>query len=869
MTTIAERLKEDILKDDYFLSLFRKAEIISAHDCFTIATNESVSQKEFRDLMRFADLLSHSEDANARNKAYKVIALLVKTFGTSKDFQLFASAILAKLGNFPALKFLRDNQEYIDTLPLERDIERQVKSENQKTSNGKYVFTDAQHQVRKELESFDYFSFSGPTSIGKSFIMKDYIRNLLQQNQVTDGAVVILVPTRALISQVVAELREEIEDIEVNIASHPVLSSYARKKYKYHIFVFTPERLLSYVSSNSLGIKYLFVDEAQKVIAENDSRSSLYYHAIYETTRRFATKLVFASPNIPNPDIFLKLFEKDDRGSLPITEQTVAQNRYFVDFKDKEAMLFSELGDKHKIENFDFSANSHKLLESLGSGVNNIIYCNGISETVRRAKDFAMTLPKVPDTQELRDLIVYIADYVHKDYYLIECLRKGVAFHHGKMPQPVRRKIENFFANKDSSLRYVFCTSTLLEGINLPAKNIFVFNDGHGSHTFEKIDFENLIGRAGRLTKEISGNVICVRDEDRRWQDGAELLKKTSLGKADSFLLNKEKRKTKEFTNIGKALVNGELAKNLRVGEKENLTHYSTIMLLHHIENEASVLKSGFFEKNPKALELLEKTKNTNNVPSDILRSSSTIKPIYQNKVLAHVQAKKQDAVLNISNDNIEIIVHALETLYTMYNWEVEESGGRDPLIPKGLVNVGHGKSRLRYWAMLMKNWTKAEPLSRLITFSINYHQERGDIWFHEDGIPKNERFTGDQKQINIIIEQIMSDIENGLRFKIEKYFLNYYLISKYVLGEENAGQDWSEFIEYGTTDKRVIEMQNLGFSRGASRYLISEHGNFLSFSENEELLDVSEGELINAFDTKNEHYEEVKEIFRIPKDHE
>ncbi len=860
--TIAETLKNDILKDDYFLSLFQKAEVISACDCFSLATKESISEKEFKDLMRFADILSHSTDSNARNLAYKIIALLVKVFGHTEGFNLFASAILSKLGNFPALQFLRDNHEYISTLPLERDIEKQVKSENQKTSNGKYVFTDAQYQIRKELDLFDYFSFSGPTSIGKSFIMKDYIRHLLQQNQISNGAVVILVPTRALIGQVVAELRNEIDDSEVNIASHPVLSSYAQKRYKHHVFVFTPERLLSYVSTNSLTIKYLFVDEAQKVIAENDSRSSLYYHAIYETTRRFATKLVFASPNIPNPDIFLKLFEKDEKGSLAITEQTVAQNRYFVDFKEKHATLFSDLGDKHELDNFQFNLSSNKLIENLGKDVNNIIYCNGISETVRRAKEFALTLQKVPDTQELRDLIVFIADYVHKDYYLIECLRKGVAFHHGKMPQPVRRKIEDFFADKDSSLRYVFCTSTLLEGINLPAKNIFVFNDGHGSHTFEKIDFENLIGRAGRLMKEVSGNVICVRDEDRRWKEGADLLKKTDLEKVDSFLINKEKRRKKEFINIGKALLNEDLSTSLRVGEKENLTHYSTIMLLHHIENDGSVLKAGFFEKNTQAFELLEKTKKNNNVPSDILRSSSTIKPIYQNKVLVYIQKNQQQAVLTINNENIDVIVHALETLYEMYNWGVEESGGRDPLIPKGLVGVGHGMSRLRYWAMLIRNWTKAEPISRLITFSLKYHQEKGDIWFYEDGRPINEKFTGDQKQINIIIEQIMSDIENGLRFKIEKYFLNYYLLSRYVLGEENAGQDWSEFIEYGTTDKRVIELQNIGFSRGASRYLISEHSDLLTFSDTGELLDVKETELLKVIDKKNEHYEEVLEIF-------
>lgn len=861
--TLAEKLTEEILADEYFISLFKKAERFSAYNLFNIINIEIITNKEYLDLMQFADILSHSTESNARNKSYKIISLLAEPFGKSESFRLFSGAILAKLGNFPALQFLRENHEYIDRLPFEREIEKLIKTQTQKTSNGENIFTDAQYKIRKKIELFDYFSFSGPTSIGKSFIMMDYIRFLLNKKESIGGCIVIVVPTRALITQVVAELRKEINNNNVNIASHPVVSNFSLQRYEDHIFVFTPERLLSYVSGNNLNIKYLFIDEAQKVIAENDSRSSLYYHAIYETTRKFATKIIFASPNIPNPDIFLKLFEKDTTGFLAITDQTVSQNRYFVDLKENEAYLFSEFGEKEKISNFPKNLDSDKLIKSIGQEVNNIIYCNGPSETVRRAKDFSTGLDNVTLTHELKELLIFISDYVHEDYYLIECLKKGVAFHHGKMPQKVRRKVEDFFANKDSSLKYIFCTSTLLEGVNLPAKNIFVLNDNHGSHDFEKIDFENLIGRAGRLTKEFSGNVICVKDDIRRWEKGAEILKKVPLEAVDSFLINKQKNKTKEFSNIGKALSNTKLATGLRVGQAENIVHYASIILLHHIDNEGSVLKANFFEKNKNALEILQKTQSTNKVPSEIIRACSTIKPIYQNKTLEYIKKHKENAVLNVSNDNNALIVSALEILYDLYNWEVEESSGRDPLIPPGLIKVGYGKSKLNYWAMLLRNWTKSEPLSRLIGFSITYYTDKGEIWFQEEGVPKNEKFTGSQKQINIIIEEMMKDIENGLRFKIEKYFLNYYLLSKYVLGEEKAGQDWSEFIEYGTTDKKIIELQNVGFSRGTSRHLLDKYFNYLSFNNENQLIEVRDKELIKAFDKKDEHYEEVIEIFK------
>lgn len=860
---LSEELKDEIFNDPYFSELLKRAELIAGCRLFKTLETSDLSSKEMHDLLRFADILSHTENSDSRNLSYKIISLLVQDFGQTKEFAVFANAILSKLGNFPALKFLQENEKILTGLPLEREIEKTVKKNEQQTSDGKYIFTDAQYEIRQQLEKFDYFSFSGPTSLGKSFIVKDFIRHILQENKDINGALVILVPTRALIAQVVNDLRKEIDRPDINIASHPVTSNYALNKFKHHIFVFTPERLLSYVANGQLNIQFLFVDEAQKVVAPNDSRSSLYYHAIYETTKRFASKIIFAAPNIPNPDIFLRLFEKSELGSLSTNEQTVAQNRYLVDFTEKRLISFSDLGVEIDHSNFIAFKSTYELITGIGDGVNNIIYCNGIGETVQRAQAFAQTLPLIKEDMDFRDLITFIAGYVHKDYYLIECLRRGVAFHHGKMPQKIRKKIEDYFNDASSPLKYIFCTSTLLEGVNMPAKNIFVLNDRHGSQVFEKIDFENLIGRAGRLTKEFSGNVICIRDDSKRWKESEGLIEKKPLVPVESFLLNKQLAKKKEFSNIAKALENKEMSKSLQAGERQNLNHYASIMLIHQLENANSLLRTGFLEKTKDASTILKETSEKNRVPSGIIKMSSTIKPYYQNRAFDYIEKRGADALLNLYTEDQNVLLHALETLYDLYSWDKEESHGRDPLIPKGLVKNDFGKARLKYWCMLLKNWTRAEPLSRLITFSIKYHSDRGVIWFREEGLWTSEKFTASQKQINIIIEQIMNDIEQGLRFTIEKYFLNYYLLSEHILGEK-AGPNWAEFIEYGTLNRKSIELQNVGFSRGASSYLLKNHSDCFTFNEHEQLASINEQKLFIEYDKKEEHYSELVEVLQV-----
>src|SRR5665811_897221 len=61
-------------------------------------------------------------------------------------------------------------------------------------------------------------------------------------------------------------------------------------------------------------------------------------------------------------------------------------------------------------------------------------------------------------------------DTVHPQFQLVELVKRGVAFHYGNMPTLLRSEIERLF--KDGKIRFLVCTSTLVEGVNLACRTI-------------------------------------------------------------------------------------------------------------------------------------------------------------------------------------------------------------------------------------------------------------------------------------------------------------------------------------------------------------------------------------------------------------
>ena len=138
---------------------------------------------------------------------------------------------------------------------------------------------------------------------------------------------------------------------------------------------------------------------------------------------------------------------------------------------------------------------------------------NGPAEAEKVAKAVYEQLPQDDADEEIEDLRALIRTAIHSKYLLADVLGRRVAFHYGNMPLIVRSEIERLFG--EGKIHYLVCTSTLLEGVNLPCRTIFMRNPQKGvGNPLSEADFWNLAGRAGRWGKEFQGNIVCIDTDD-------------------------------------------------------------------------------------------------------------------------------------------------------------------------------------------------------------------------------------------------------------------------------------------------------------------------------------------------------------------
>lgn len=841
-----QELVNSALEDDYLQKLIEKAEHIYGLNFLKKSIDNLLSEKEYLDIMRFADILSRDINYEGRNIAYKIISILYPFYKDDEYYKFICNSVMTKLGNFPSLGLImeKDDAGRYDTPELLLD--KQLKEVYQKVPGTEKIFTDAQYRLFEAIKDSNHFSFSGPTSFGKSFIMDAFINYIIDERHGVDN-IIVLVPTRALINQVSKRLKVEIKHENYRVMTHPIVPAMYRKDNAKYVFVFTPERMIAYLSEkNNPLISYLFIDEAQKIIAKKDSRAPLYYQAISMAERK-SIKLFFASPNIPNSDIFLKLFDKSTDECMVIKEAPVSQNRFFIDFVERKEKMFTESGKDDIFEPFGNYNNLNELLLYIGRDKKNIIYCNSVEDTINFALSFSKVLEDKKNSR-IDEVIKLIQEYLHKDYYLIDCLKKGIAFHFGKLPQRIREKIEELYEQK--AIDYMFCTSTLLEGVNLPAQNIFILNNTIGLRKFTDVDFWNLAGRAGRLSKELSGNIICVRLDSNKWnvkESDMDMIRKKVIKHVSPTILKGEDNFYKNVENslLGKPFTKKSVTKD----EAETWNHYANIIYYQEVAKADSLLKSNFMKKNHKtAKKVLENIEKNNVVPENILEQSTSIKPMYQNAIwngLNNVDKAFPEEIT--PNACYGVLVN----MYKNYKWEIEESKGRNPLV--------RDPEQLKYYAVLMYTWMSSKPLNMIIGNMINYYRKKGRIWHRNEYV----LFVYTNKEhINWVINDLIADIDNALRFKIKNYFSNYYLLVAEKNGVEVAGADWSEYLEYGTTDKIIIDLQNVGFPRHIAMLIKEKYEEVLVYDENE-LVEVQIEKLLGLL-LENNHKQEHDEILDI-----
>jgi len=809
-----EKLARDAFQTDYFRKLYIKINNLFTNKILKLYEIH-LSKKELIDILRFADIFSNSRDEKLKNISYGIISLLFDTYYDNEVFNTYANAVLKKLDNFPALK----NTKPVD-LPLSRELEFLADKEVLRSPIDRdRFFLPNQHIIYKNLKDGKSLTFSGPTSMGKSFVIKQFILEMIA-TQKNNNNYCIIVPTRALIKQYVSELNNEFH--KLNIKTHKIITNASILEFldiesiKF-VFILTQERLnVLLYSAYNINLNYLIIDEAYKIYDEN-IRGLTFYSAVNACLDKYKDiKVLFSSPLIDNPEIFKDTFVSSLGSyidSYKSYESPVAQNLFYVDLEEKTVEKINDIDKSNNVLINNFDCNRNEFYYRIGGNDNNIVYLSGQDRAIRYSLEFLeylkfnnINLLNDDEKQKLNELCDLIEKNIHKDFFLIQVLKEGIAYHYGKLPNIIRESIENLF--KEGIIKYMFCTSTLLEGVNLPAKNIFIMANFIGNKKMKPLEFWNLAGRAGRLGYEYYGNVFCVNDHNhhKAWKKKDILYTKDSIKIKDNLenKINVEKNKIIEIISSDEPTID--------LKESEKYTNYlANIIQIDTVSGNDSIIIETTNKIEPQLLDI----------------ANSTTKPLDYNWINSNktIDYKIQQNLYN-EKTNLKLItidyygcLKMLNYMYDHYNWGIKE---------ERLKN----KKSLEYIALLMNSWINGRPLNEIIDSSIQYylsHKKNIDV-----GNRNYKRFMKDNPlHINLLINGIIKDIEQLLRFDLEKYFNHYYYMLKLKYGEDSIGYNIALYLEFGTRNTYEIILQNAGFSRYTSHILQKDYARYLKFDDN------------------------------------
>lgn len=757
-------------------------------------------------LLSCASIFSNSSLGQFLDIAYRICQATICEPGLPGEYKHVAAAIFALLSNSSAialsLKRGLVEENFLSEIPYGSllDVKRQQISDSIIDGDKIVFLNEFQKEVYNSVDDNQTISVSAPTSAGKSFILlhviSDYIRDT------SAAKIVYIVPTRALIQQVELDIREHLKklNIRAEVTSVPVLpEQYTRKVCT---FVFTQERLQWILNEHpNLQFDLIIVDEAQKI--GDRSRGILLQQVLHQITYQNETKVIFASPMSENPDALFRTVKPSETQKGIISEiVTVNQNLIWV----------SKVGSKTTTWKVELLSDDKKLFLGLlkteritkkgmrlpilayriASGKKgNLLYANGAAEAEKVAHQlksmFILDNPKYVPSYRILELIKLIKKTIHPNYALVDTLKGGVAFHYGNMPLAIRNEIEDLFKNGEIS--FLVCTSTLIEGVNLPAKTIFVRGPQKGhNQPMNEIDFWNLAGRAGRQGKEFQGNIVCLDAGDESvWINGTPRSRKKYIIKSTvDEIIETRRPELLEHIKSKKSITPTPqteydyaytyfLDTFYRYGSVSNsfMKGLYGDRFCHEIDNAFSEALTGI------------------EVPATILSKNQGVNPIAQQKLLEYFTGFTRDVT--------ELIPPFPE----------EDDAQAKYLHIIGRISshlTGESSKLNAYRSVLITNWLRGYGLARIISENINWHKKAK---------------TG--KSVSAIIRETMRDIEEYARFRFLKYTTCYIDILKHYLGSKGDYESiekipqLSLWLEFGASKVTQITLMSMGFTRTAA----------------------------------------------------
>lgn len=402
-----------------------------------------------------------------------------------------------------------------------------------------------------------------PTSAGKTKATELILRSAFLAERIS--LAIILAPFRALCHEIKNSLVEAFhnETTKVDELSDALQADFEIAELLGHqqILVVTPEKLLyvlRHAPELAVHVGLLVFDEGHQF--DSDPRGITYEllltslrSMIPEGTQKVLISAVISNaeavgewlngkPNVVEGTTLIPTFRSvgfaswlDQLGKIEYVDSRDAEQGEFFVPRVIEKFNLGKRGreqkDRHFPERDDGQAIALYLGIKLAPNGSIAIFCGKKSTATsicKKAVEFIDRGIPLPLPQELSDRReVERLHYLHVANLGPEASASmsaeyGIFSHHGNTPHGIRLSVEH--AMRENLVRFVVCTSTLAQGVNLPIRYLIVTSVYQGKERIKVRDFHNLIGRAGRAGMHTEGSILfadpIVYDKRRNRKDG-------------------------------------------------------------------------------------------------------------------------------------------------------------------------------------------------------------------------------------------------------------------------------------------------------------------------------------------------------------
>ena len=429
----------------------------------SLSTPSRTPEEAFRILQSIARLLAKAPEEP------RVQSLLIRALEYREDFVAYytlLNALLRETGLYP----YADPNELSARDRLAFEFHR---AEGKLADSG-MVFHRVQAQVYWRLLEGENVILSAPTSFGKSAIIDAVIDSGKYRR------IAIVVPTIALIDETRRRLSRFSE--KYKIVTH---SSQPADLVRGTIYVLTQERVIEREDLDYLDL--FVIDEFYKLdpSGSDGNRSAILNHAFYKLLKT-SKQFYLLGPNIRAiPANFQDRFEA---GLIVSDFVTVATNVRRVKQKARTKEAREE-------------ALAQLTKEIDGS---TLIYCQSPA-SVRRVAGLMIEKKVMATAMELSDVVDWVSKNFHPEWIMTKALAHGIGVHHGRLPRALAQLQVRLFNR--GMLKFLVCTSTLIEGVNTAAKHVIIYDNKTSRKPIDYFTYRNIQGRSGRMFRHFVGTV--------------------------------------------------------------------------------------------------------------------------------------------------------------------------------------------------------------------------------------------------------------------------------------------------------------------------------------------------------------------------